>query len=211
MERPVKRQKQVHPYPPYYEKNGDITQEYNSNSALIVQINNCVSRKVHKYSLCWYISQEFPYGDPYIHRKSGPYPNLASIELRPALGSVKIVPPPKGSTGPVIACCFSQYRMGNTSSSYYLNCKKVDEDYRRKSCTEDSYQHRLHYFNNCLDILLHRLKHMSEIKIIAFPKFIGCGMGGGKWVDYKEIITQFCFSLRHVRPDVSVHIILKIK
>ena len=45
---------------------------------VIVQIINCISRKVHATSLCWHISAKFPYGEPYTQRNSRPYGNLAS-------------------------------------------------------------------------------------------------------------------------------------
>ena len=196
---------------PYKEVFGDVTEEYNSNTAVIVQINNCVSRKVHIHSLCWYISQKYPYGNPYICRKHGPYPNLASMELRPPLGSVKLQFPPKHSTGPIIACCFSQYRMGNTSSSYYQGCKSLDEEYKRKSTYHDTYEHRLEYFRRSLNCLVNKLKNILEIKIIAFPKYIGCGMAGGSWIDYKGIIINFAYHIKSVRPDINVHIVEKKK
>ena len=194
---------------PYQEKLGDITEDFHQNNVIIVQINNCISRKVHPHSLCWYISTKYPYGEPYTQRKSGPYPNLANPYHRPKLGSVQLRYPPKNTTGPVIACCFSQYRMGDVTTKYYLNGKNADSDYIKKSTEEDTYIHRVNYFKECLSKLRDIIKSMNEIEIICFPKYIGCGMAGGKWCDYLKEITQFCSDVKYVRPDIKIYLINK--
>ena len=48
---------------------------------------------------------------------------------------------------------------------------------------------------------------MDKIKIISFPKYIGCGMAGGKWCDYLKQITKFCNNVKIVRPDIKIYII----
>ena len=210
MENAYKRIRTITPLP-YLEKIGDITEEYNYNSTVIVQINNCVSRKLHPHSFCWNLSQVFPYANPYIHRRSGPYPNLADIFLRPPPGSLKLSLPPVGYNGPLIACCFAQYRMGHSESTYYINSRKTDEDYRLKALTMDTPLHRINYFDQCLNKLSEKLKYMYNINTVVFPKYIGCGMAGGNWYDYEEIIMRFCYRLRSVRPDISIHIVEKKK
>ena len=178
MEPVQKRFKSQYPLP-YIEKCGDITESYNFNSVTIVQINNCISRKLHPHSFTWNLSCTFPYANPYSSRRSEPYPNLADIYLLPQPGTVKLALSPPACNGPTIACCFSQYRMGNVDSAYYINCKKVDEEYRIMSFTKDTYPHRLDYFNKSLNVLCDKLKYMFHINIIVFPKYIGCGLAGG--------------------------------
>ena len=206
MENPSKRLKSINPLP-YLERLADIPEDYNFNSAIIVQINNCVSRKLHMHSFCWNLTQYFPYANPYTHRKAGPYGNLTHVLFRPSPGTINIAIPKPGCTGPSIACCFSQYRMGHSQSTYYMYCKNTDEEYRVMSLTKDSYSHRLEYFDKCLNILTEKLLCMSNIKIVVFPRYIGCGMAGGNWYDYEIIISRFCFELKIVRPDIVVHIV----
>ena len=49
---------------------------------------------------------EFEYANPYQHRITVPYPNLASEECRPPPGSIQILQPPQGRTGPAFACLY---------------------------------------------------------------------------------------------------------
>ena len=208
MENPRKILRTASPLP-YIEKVGNIIEYYNFSSAIIVQINNCVARKLHPHSFCWNLSHAFPYANPYALRRSGPYPNLADIFLRPPLGSLKIIHPPTGVNGPLIACCFAQYRMGHSNSTFYLNCSKTDEDYRIKSLTKDTYPHRLDYFDQCLNKLCQKVQMMNNVDTIVFPKFIGSGMAGGDWCDYEEVITRFCYQIKCIRPDINVFIVEK--
>ena len=210
MENPSKRFKSLSPLP-YVERLGDIVQDYNYSSAMILQINNCVSRKLHLHSFSWYLALEFNYADPYQHRKMGPYPNLAASDCRPQPGSIQILQPPTGCSGPTFACLYSQYKMGKCNSTYYLNFIKVDEQYRHMSLYEDTYPHRLGYFNECLNKLTQKLIYMHSIDTIVLPKFIGCGMAGGEWYDYEEIISRFCLSIKMYRPDITVYVVQKKK
>ena len=193
--------------PLYTERNGDILEDYNDNSNILVQINNCVARKNQPGSFSWDLKQRYPYGNPYNDRKHGPYANLASVVFQPPPGTVKLILPPPGVTGPSIACCFAQYRSGDTKTFYYYGHKKTDKDYRRMSVTKDSYKHRLRYFNSCLEILTEKLINKSDIKKVIFPKFIGCGMARAIWFDYEEIISRFCHNLKIVRPDIVLSLI----
>ena len=196
---------------PYNQTLGDIVSEYNFPSALIVQINNCTARKSRQNSFTWNISKKYPYGDPYKERTSGRYPNLASVHLRPKLGCIQLRYPPKGEEEkPTIACLFSQYKMGTPSSRYYLDGRKTDREYIQTSRSLDTYFHRKEFFKICLFLLVEKLEHLQDIKIVVFPKKIGCGYAGGNWVDYESIICHFCYKLKSVRPDISVHIMEKV-
>ena len=114
-------------YPePYIELGIDLVKTFNFSSALICQINNCTSRKLHIYSFSWNIAQEYSYANPYQHRILGPYPNLAAEGFRAQLGSVEILGPPPGRQGPSFACLYAQYKMGKWDSKYYLACSKTD-------------------------------------------------------------------------------------
>lgn len=54
---------------------------------------------------------------------------------------------------------------------------------------KDSSQKRLEYFGDGLMKISELLD--GDIKSIAMPYNIGCGLGGGNWEDYLKIITKF--------------------
>ena len=198
----------------YEEIEGNIIKDYNEDSsAIIVQINNCVARRAHYRSITWHLSQVYPYANPYADRKQGPYPNLAAKTERPALGSIQLrTPPPTlDIPSPTFACCFSQYRMGNTDSQYYNAATYIDEEYLINSMEKDSYTQRLMYFARCLHNLYGALKNvnMKQYKKIVFPKYIGSGFAGGKWEHYEQIINKFSAKVKQVRPDVMVQVVKK--
>ena len=192
----------------YEEIEGDILLQYNSNSCLIVQINDCIATKAHPHTFNWHVAEQFPYANPYAERVSGPYKNVCSLFHRPNLGTIKLFHDPE-MKGPSVVCCFSQYRMCNTTSYYYINCKHVDEDFIEKCLKRDEYEDRLHHFHRGLQELSDRMCFMDNVKVIAIPKYIGCGMAGGVWEDYEEIIQRFCRSIKRVRCDVVIHIVSK--
>ena len=198
---------------PYIEEIGDVT-NYNKSSDLIIQINNCVSRKLHINSLAWNLAQKFPYSNPYKDRNFGPYPNLADISLRPSPGSIYISqPPPPEKQGPTIVCCFAQYRMGDTKSKYYINHSKTDNEYLEMSMSYDTDKHRLDYFDKCLMTLENKINNNNNNNVnrIIFPKFIGCGMAGGSWYQYKAKILEFCYRIKSKKPDITIIIVEKKK
>ena len=199
---------------PYEEVDGNILKKYNEDdSAIIVQINNCVARRAHYRSFTWHLAQVYPYANPYADRKHGLYPNLAAKEQRSELGSIQLrKPPPTLSIpSPTFACCFSQYRMGNTESQYYNAATYIDEEYLINSMEKDSYTQRLVYFARCLHTLCNALKNenMKQYKKIVFPKYIGSGLAGGKWEHYEEMINKFSIKVKQVRPDLAVHVVKK--
>ena len=208
MESSSKRFKPLSPLP-YTEQVGDIVEHYNFSSCLIVQLNNCVSRKLHPHSFSWNLGMQYTYSNLYQHRITGPYPNLASEECRPLPGSVQIFHSPFERKGPSFACLYGQYKMGKENSTYYLNSSKVDAHYVYMSLYKDTYGHRLQYFNLSLNKLAKKLLSLQFIDSVIFPKYIGCGMAGGKWTDYEEIISRFCLLLKKYRPDVNVYIMEK--
>jgi len=57
----------------------------------------------------------------------------------------------------------------------------------RSHYKNDSAKLRLQWFENGLQ----RIKKIKGIKSIAFPYGIGCGLGGGKWIDYRRHIRNF--------------------
>ena len=195
---------------PYHHVSGNLAFDFDFSSALIVQLNNCVARKVHRNSLTWDLTKKYHYADPYQHRLSGPYPNLASEPFRAKPGSIELLHPPPGQEGPSFCCLYGQYKMGRSSSTYYLNCPKIGTRYRFMALRMDSYEHRLHYFHKCLRKLLLFLSSSDKFEYVAIPFHIGCGLAGGKWSDYEPMISQFCKRLKKVKPSIKVLIVDKI-
>ena len=60
----------------------------------------------------------------------------------------------------------------------------------------DRYIDRISYFKSCMISLeqeIEYLKQQYNIKkeiVVAFPYGIGCGLAGGKWVDYESILQD---------------------
>ena len=51
----------------------------------------------------------------------------------------------------------------------------------------DSYANRKKYFQECLT----KIAAISDIKSVAFPYNIGCGLANGKWEDYYDMLNIF--------------------
>ena len=174
---------------------GDITKKFTKNTDMIVHITNCVAMMPRQNSLGYSLATKFPYSNPYKDR-IGIFKNLAHKDSRPQPGTVQFCFPTNHESGPIIANCFAQYRMGNYKSNYYMNSTKVDENYKNMSVNCDTYPDRLKYFNQCIfekiiPFLLGEDKEKKqEIRNIVFPENIGCGAAGGCWMDYKAIIQK---------------------
>ena len=170
---------------------GNMVELFDKPTDILVHIVNCVALKSRPYSLCDSIVSKHKYANPYSKRRPLKK-NLAHRDSRPQVGTVNFCFP-KNKDGPIVANCFSQFRMGDYNSRYYMNCPhEIDEDYVNMSQNHDSYKHRLKYFKFCLmDEMIPFIRQNNEIKRIIFPMNIGCGVAKGKWRDYKNIIYKF--------------------
>jgi len=72
----------------------------------------------------------------------------------------------------------------NMFAQYYPG--KYNDDY-----WNDSSMQRLSYFKSCLD----RIEKIYDLESIAFPYCIGCGIGGGDWVDYEAMLLEFSIDI----------------
>ena len=63
---------------------------------------------------------------------------------------------------------------------------------------KDGYLARENYFKQCLD----KISKIKDIKSIAFPYLIGCGIAGGNWNNYLDMILEFAES----NPNIEVSI-----
>ena len=59
---------------------------------------------------------------------------------------------------------------------------------------DETYDDRLFWFQQCLN----EISSIKDLKSIAFPYLIGCGMAGGEWNDYLEIIQNFANQIPEV-------------
>ncbi len=62
----------------------------------------------------------------------------------------------------------------------------------------DSSDDRIRWFKLCLK----EIKNIDDIKSVAFPYKIGCGLAKGDWKTYKKIIEEFV----EENKDISVYI-----
>ena len=157
-------------------KNKDIrytTEKY------ILQQCNCLT--VTARGLAQVLADYFPHGNAYEDRQPIGKRNLAIKNDRPEPGSVNIL---EGDDQyPYIICLHGQYRPGKTNSRY-----SYPTDY------PDTSFDRLQYFNDGLQDLLNYFGH--ECPIIAVPYKIGCGLAGGNWKNYLELLENFHIMLK---------------
>ena len=142
----------------------------------IVHVVNCLCTKGHGLSLD--IARKFPWGDIYSKRKPIKNRNLAVESDRGVPGTIRQY---KCAflTVPTIVCFLAQWDYG-----------KADREYGRKIPPyEDSKIQRTVWFTKCLDQL-----GKTDLKSVAFPYKIGCGLGGQNWNEYYHLIEEFAKS-----------------
>jgi hypothetical protein len=94
-------------------------------------------------------------------------------------GSIKICG--NGNTDRYIIALFGQYNVGKFG---------------------DSGKSRLQWFKRGLDLVAYKLKHYPIGTSIGFPFGIGCGISGGNWSVYYDLIKDFSIS----NPSLIVNI-----
>lgn len=73
---------------------------------------------------------------------------------------------------------------------------------KKASDTFETYDKRLKWFEQCLNELGRRIE---EDVTIAFPYGIGCGLAGGHWGDYYNLIRQFVNQFGHKIKYVRIY------
>lgn len=63
--------------------------------------------------------------------------------------------------------------------------KRNNAKFCYKCIYKDTYEERKKWFQDCLDIL-----DENNYTVVAMPYGIGCGLAGGKWKDYKDMIEK---------------------
>jgi len=146
---------------------------------------NCLTVKSHGFSEL--VAQHFGQdADIYATRTLAPRAkNLAMIEGRGFPGTVTVLEP--AGTRVKIVALFGQWAPGSLISPWPSQYPK----FRRN--TEETAQKREHWFKMALFDLEY---HIPDGARLAFPWQIGCGLAGGDWVTYREMIDAFATRIK---------------
>jgi hypothetical protein len=148
--------------------NKDILQ---STEKYILQQCNCLTVRPHGLSKT--LSDKWSWADPYSYRKSLNNRNLAIESDRDKPGTIKILSSPYNDKA--IICMFAQW------------APSQPQKYKSYPNYEiDTYQNRKKWFKDCLNYI----KEL-DIDAVAIPWQIGCGLAGGNWKEYLEILEEF--------------------
>jgi O-acetyl-ADP-ribose deacetylase (regulator of RNase III) len=143
-------------------KSGDLL---SSNETYIAHQCNCTSSQAA--GLAKTITDNFPYAAPYMHRTPNPTrPSRCLPSDSPQPGTIQFWRPQEAEK-PTFIGLFAQYGPG-------------------KPAKEDTKKMREEWFRECLE------KVKGEgVDRLALPWGIGCGLVGGDWEVYEEIIRDF--------------------
>jgi O-acetyl-ADP-ribose deacetylase (regulator of RNase III) len=142
-----------------------------SSEKYIAQQCNCVTVRAHGLSQS--IATKYPYANVYKLRvpinKSR---NCAKTFDQP--GTIKICSSNSEEVElPHIICMFAQFSPGKPGAYTY------------DSSVDDSKENRIKWFQSCL-LEIEKL----GLKRIAMPYFIGCGLAGGDWKVYQDLLEK---------------------
>jgi O-acetyl-ADP-ribose deacetylase (regulator of RNase III) len=141
----------------------------------IVHQCNCITTTTA--GLARVITSKFPYAAPYSNRRPDPCrPSRCLPEDVSKPGTIQVWRSPTGDS-PHFIGLFAQYEPGKPSG-------------------DDSECAREEWFKYCLTLI----EKVSGVKSIAIPWQIGCGLAGGNWKVYEEMIREW--AERH--PDILV-------
>ena len=181
---------------------GDLT-EWRRVDAIVHQCN-CLAVKAHGLSA--QIAEKYPWADVYRYRKRQGFRNLAVREDRKVPGTIQIIRNPgldivknsKGETNlvpkrPDVIILYAQWDFGKGGGFQ-----------RTLSPYKDTPEEREHWFQQCLD----ELGQCDFYQNLAFPYKIGCGLAGGNWDHYLDMIEDFTVKYKKhvtlVRPETRV-------
>lgn len=144
--------------------NGDVL---SAPEMYIAHQCNCMT--VRSHGLAASIARTFPEADVYGQRGRDGTRNRTTHPDTP--GTISVLPSGEIS----IICMFAQWAPGKpfTFSRYY------------PFTYHDSHDTRLRWFKECLDKI-----DALNLEAVAIPYNIGCGLAGGKWLDYEQYIKN---------------------
>ena len=132
---------------------------------------NCLTTKPHGLSL--QIARAHPWADIYSHRRPVGRRNLATRDTRGYPGTIRIF---EKKDHPAVICFQSQWDYGKCGRRRQRHIRPYS----------DTRGNRQKWFRHCLNEL-----GATHFKNIAFPWKIGCGLGGGDWDIYYDMILTF--------------------
>lgn len=154
---------------------------------VICQQNNCWTRKPHGLSKV--IQEKFPYVRLYANRL-GKTPNIANEPDEP--GKCHLFTKEKSVT---VACLLGQWRPGVPG--------KWNHVYPEHEELNDTFGQRQVWFSDALDDMAKQLDS-GRTWVVAFPYKIGCGLAGGNWEHYLDIIEQMESAYNHIEVHIVV-------
>nr|BDT62207.1 MAG: wsv206-like protein [Penaeus semisulcatus majanivirus] len=191
----------------YHIIEGDIfADKFRKKNVCICQQCNCITLKPHGLSAD-IVKHLGEYANSYGRRRAKPNTvNTATLETRAEPGTVDFC---EGT--PCVANLFAQFFYGSSSRVQYLSRKYLDP-HIREGVNNDTAAKRLMYFKSCLNNLMVDLRNKyTYIDTVVFPHRIGCGMAGGSWADYQNVLLQFADKLSEdnitvfeVRNDAAI-------
>ena len=163
--------------------NDDLIHAERYQIPIIVQQTNCCTIRGH--GLSQYISDKLGV-NPYIQRRPDPSSktpqNCAHPEDRPHPGTIQLM---IGTSNLYVVNMYAQYSPGkpNIGGRYpvYVNEFGI-ENY-------DSPEFRQHWFRLCCQ-QLHKFLISQKITQVGVPYQIGCGLAGGNWEIYSQILKD---------------------
>ena len=144
------------------------------NIKVICQQLNCLAVRPHGLSEA--IANKFPYANVYSKRRSVGNRNLAIVEDQGIPGNI-IVSFPLKINDPIVIGLYSQFdygKIGRYNGLYKLETAEM----------------RVQWFCQCL-VNLRNFLISNNLKEVAFPYQIGCGLAGGDWSTYFKILENF--------------------
>lgn len=159
---------------------GDLT---TCSADCIVQQCNCLS--IIPYGLAMDIKQKLNI-DPYGRRRRETK-NCAVKEDRDQVGTTTIFRRKSGIPR-YVACLFAQFAPG-----------KPEIYFREITAGSDTEANRRRWFVKCLFDLSEQLQDLPDVKSVAFPYLIGCGLAGGDWKSYNDMILKWAGKHLHLQ------------
>lgn len=159
-------------------KSGDLLE---SDADVLVQQCNCLTRTSKGLSAA--IAQRLGV-DPYAQRSGT---NVADATSTSQPGSVSLHAV-RGRPQQQVACLYAQYAPGS--------CRRTYASYERvkqERGVEESAALREQWFEACLGALAAQLG--PEVRSVAFPHGIGCGLAGGSWPRYCAMLERWAASV----------------
>ncbi len=153
-------------------------------------VHQCNTTTSYARGLAQFVFDRYPYANVY-----DPQLALANGCLQRVPGKIHIAKPIK--TGKIVINLFGQKYKGQPGKYCPENDIETAQD------RED------YFYDGLLDIIRNRDQlHGDNINLtIAFPHGIGCGMAGGNWNKYMDMIRNFAMQLQ---PGDVVYIVSKV-